>query len=157
MWTSEHRRDADRSGLRYPSDLTDAEWGLVKSMIPPAKHGGRPRDVNLREVLNSIFYVLWTGCQWGALPKDLVPKSTAHSYFMLWEWDGTLERIHHALYVAERERQGREASPSAAVIDSQSAKAAQKGGLRLTRRAMMRARRSRVANATSLSTRSAFS
>jgi transposase len=107
--------------------------------------------------LNSIFYVLWTGCQWGALHKDLVPKSTAHSYFMLWEWDGTLERIHHALYVAAREAEGREASPSAAIIDSQSAKAAQKGGLRLTRRATMRARRSRVANATSLSTRSAFS
>ena len=157
MWTAEHRRNADRSGLRYPSDLTDAEWDLVKSMIPPAKHGGRPRDVNIREVLNSIFYVLWTGCQWGALPKDLVPKSTAHSYFMLWEWDGTLERIHHALYVAERERQGRETSPSAAVIDSQSARAAQKWGLRLTRRAMMRARRSRAANAISWSTRSAFS
>jgi transposase len=157
MWTAEHRRAADRSGLRYPSDLTDAEWGLVEPTIPPARHGGRRREVNLREVLNSIFYVLWTGCQWAALPKDLVPKSTAHSYFMLWEWDGTLERIHHALYVAERERQGREASPSAAVIDSQSARAAQKGGLRLTRRAMMRARRSRAASAISSSTRSAFS
>ena len=157
MWTAEHRRTADRSGLRYPSDLTDAEWALVEPMIPPAKHGGRQREVNVREVLNSIFYVLWTGCQWAALPKDLVPKSTAHSYFMLWEWDGTLERIHHALYVAERERQGREASPSAAVIDSQSAKAAQKGGLRLTRRAMMRARRSRDARGIFLSTRSAFS
>jgi transposase len=157
MWTAEHRRAADRSGLRYPSDLTDAEWGLVEAMIPPARHGGRRREVNVRAVLNSIFYVLWTGCQWAALPKDLAPKSTAHSYFMLWEWDGTLERIHHELYVAERERQGREASPSAAVIDSQSARAAQKGGLRLTRRAMMRARRLRVASATFSSTRSAFS
>ncbi len=157
MWTAEHRLAAARGGRRYPSDLTDAEWALVEPMIPPARHGGRPRDVNIREVLNSIFYVLWTGCQWGALPKDLVPKSTAHHYFRLWEWDGTLERIHHALYIAAREAEGREASPTAAIIDSQSAKAAQKGGLRLTRRAMMRARRSRVANATSLSIRSAFS
>ena len=99
--------------------------------------------------------VLWTGCQWSALPKDLPPKSTAHHYFMLWDWDGTLERIHHALYVAVRDREGREASPSAAVIDSQSAKGAQKGGLRSTRRASMRARRSRGASATSSSIHSA--
>ena len=112
------------------------------------------RDVNVRDVLNAIFYVLWTGCQWKALPKDLPPKSTAHHYFMLWDWDGTLERIHHALYVAAREQAGREASPTAAIIDSQSAKAAQKGALRLTRRASMRARRLRVASVTSLSIRS---
>jgi transposase len=86
-------------------------------MIPPAKRGGRRREVNVREVLNAIFYVLSTGCQWQALPKDLPPKSTAHSYFMLWDWDGTLERVHHALYVATREREGREASPTAAIID----------------------------------------
>ena len=123
-----HRRAADRSGLRYPSDLSDAEWALVEPLIPPAKRGGRRREVNLREVLNAIFYVLSTGCQWPALPKDLPPKSTAHSYFMLWEWDGTLQRLHHTLYVATREHDGREASPTAAIIDSQSAKAAQKGG-----------------------------
>jgi len=111
--------------------------------------------VNVREVLNAIFYVLSTGCQWQALPKDLPPKSTAHSYFMLWDWDGTLERIHHALYVATREREGREASPTAAIIDSQSAKAAQKGAPRLTRRALMRPRKSPVANGISWSTRSA--
>ena len=87
--------------------------------------------MNVREVLNGIFYVLWTGCQWSALPKDLPSKSTAHHYFMLWDWDGTLERIHHALYVAVRDREGREASPSAAVIDSQSAKGAQKRGASL--------------------------
>ena len=127
MWKPEHRRAAERRGLRYPSDLTDAEWALVEPMIPPAKRGGRRREVNVREVLNAIFYVLSTGCQWQALPKDLPPKSTAHSYFMLWDWDGTLERAHHALYVATREREGREASPTAAIIDSQSAKAAQKG------------------------------
>ena len=70
MWTPEHRRAADRSVLRYPSDLTDSEWALVEPMIPPARHGGRKRSVNVREVLNGIFYVLWTGCQWKALPKD---------------------------------------------------------------------------------------
>src|SRR4029077_5793654 len=102
------------------SDLTDGEWALIEPMIPPAKRGGRRREVNIREVLNAIFYVLSTGCQWQALPKDLPPKSTAHSYFMLWDWDGTLERIHHALYVETREREGREASPTAAIIDSQS-------------------------------------
>ncbi|UGA48929.1 IS5 family transposase (plasmid) [Bradyrhizobium quebecense] len=128
MWKPEHRCAAERRGLRYPSDLTEAEWAMIAPRIPPAKRGGRPRNVDVREVLNAIFYVLWTGCQWKALPKDLPPKSTAHYYFMLWQWDGTLERIHHALYVEAREQAGREASPTAAIIDSQSAKAAQKGG-----------------------------
>ena len=146
MWTDEHRRAADRRGLRYPSDLTDAEWELIEPMIPPAKHGGRKRSVDVREVLNGIFYVLSTGCQWNALPSDLPPKSTVYDYLDLWEWDGTLARIHHALYVACRERAGREASPSAAILDSQSAKAAQKGGPRSTRRATTRARRSRGAS-----------
>ena len=100
MWTPEHRRAANRSGLRYPSDLTDDEWAVVAAMIPPARHGGRKRSVDVREVLNGIFYVLCTGCQWKALPKDLPPKSTVHDYLELWNWDGTLERIHHALYVA---------------------------------------------------------
>ena len=85
---------AGRKSLRYPSDLSDAEWELVRPLIPPAKRGGRPRSVNLREVLNGIFYVLSTGCQWEALPKDLPPKSTVYDYIDLWEWDGTLERIH---------------------------------------------------------------
>ena len=155
MWTAEHRVSAARKGLRYPSDLTDAEWGLIAPIIPPGKRGGRRREVSVREVLNAIFYVLSTGCQWQALPKDLPPKSTAHAYFMLWDWDGTLERIHHALYVETREQAGREASPSAAIIDSQSGKAAQKGAPRSTRRASMRARRSRVASAISSSIRSA--
>lgn len=157
MWKPEHRRAADRHGLRYPSDLSDGEWALIEPAIPPAKRGGRRREVNVREVLNAICYVLSTGCQWQALPKDLPPKSTAHSYFMLWEWDGTLERIHHALYVETREREGREASPTAAIIDSQSAKAAQKGAPHSTRRALIRARRSRAARGTSSSIRSAFS
>ena len=153
MWTNENRARYDRSRLRYPSDLTDAEWGHVKPLIPPAKRGGRRREVNVREVLNAIFYVLSTGCQWQALPKDLPPKSTVHDYLEQWNWDGTLERIHHALYVAVREQEGREASPTVAIIDSQTAKGAQKGGLLSTLRATTRARRSRVASGTSWSTR----
>jgi transposase len=97
METPQHRCAADRHGLRYPSDLTDAEWMLVGPMIPPARRGGRSRDVNVREVLNAICYVLETGCQWKALPKGLPPKSTAHHYFLLWDRDGTLRRIHHTL------------------------------------------------------------
>ena len=80
MWKPEHRLAADRRDLRYPSDLTDSEWAIVAAMIPPGRHGGRRRSVNVREVLNGIFYVLWTGCQWKALPKDLPPKSTVHDY-----------------------------------------------------------------------------
>ncbi len=111
--------------------------------------------MNVREVVNAIFYVLSTGCQWKALPKDLPPKSTVHHYFMLWDWDGTLERLHHLLYVAVREREGREASPTTAILDSQSAKAAQKGGRGSICRAMTRARRSRAASGISSSIRSA--
>jgi len=153
MWNAEHRRAGLRTGLRYPSDVADEEWALVAPLIGPAKRGGRRREIDVREVLNAIFYVLSTGCQWKALPKDLPPKSTAHYYFMLWDWDGTLERIHYALYVETREREGREASPTVAIIDSQSAKAAQKGAKASIRRASMRARRSKAASATSLSTR----
>ena len=149
MWTPEHRRTADRSGLRYPSDLTDAEWALVAPLIRPAKRGGRPRSVNVREVLNAIFYVLWTGCQWKALLKDLPPRSTVWEYLDLGAWDGTLGRIHHALYIEVREKAGREASPTTAIIDSQTARGALKGGPRSTRQAMMRARSSWAASATS--------
>ena len=154
MWKPEHRRAADRRGLRYPSDLTDAEWALVEAEIPPAKRGGRRRTVNVREVLNGIFYVLSTGCQWNAVPTDLPPKSTIYDYLDLWDWEGTLERIHYTLYLAVREQAGREASPTAAIIDAQSAKGAQKGGRRLIRRATTRARKSKVASGTSSSTRS---
>ena len=108
MWKPEHRATADRRGLRYPSDLTDSEWALVAPLISPAKRGGRPRTVDIREVPNAIFYVLWTGCQWKALPKDLPPRSTVWEYLDLWDWDGTLGRIHHALYVEVREKAGRE-------------------------------------------------
>ncbi|MDB5380516.1 MAG: hypothetical protein JWO26_148 [Rhodospirillales bacterium] len=83
-WTAEHRRSADRRGLRYPSDMTDAEWALVAPLIRPAKHGGRPRTVDVREVLNAVFYVLSSGSQWSALSKDLPPKSTVWNYFSRW-------------------------------------------------------------------------
>ena len=131
MWKPEHRATADRRGLRYPSDLTDSEWALVAPLISPAKRGGRPRTVDIREVLNAIFYVLWTGCQWKALPKDLPPRSTVWEYLDLWDWDGTLGRIHHALYVEVREKAGREGSPTTAIIDSQTAKGALQRGASL--------------------------
>ena len=153
MWTKENRRRYDRSGLRYESDLTDEEWAEIAPFIPPAKPGGNKRTVDLREVANGLMYLLSTGCQWRAIPKDLAARSTVHGYFDRWSWDGTLERIHHALYVQTRERAGREASPTAAVIDSQSAKAAQKGALRSTRKALMRARKSPGASVTSWSIR----
>jgi len=155
MWKPEHRLAARRNGLRYPSDMTDEEWALAAPLIPPAKRGGRRRTADVREVLNAIFYVLWTGCQWQALPKDFPPKSTVHDYLELWNWDGTLERIHHALYVAVREKEGRQASPTAAIIDSQSAKGALKGGLCSMLQATTRARRSRAARGTFSSIRSA--
>lgn len=154
MWTIENRARYNRDQLRYPSDLTDAEWGHIAELIPPAKRGGRKREVDERDVLNGIMYVLSTGCQWRYAPKDFPSKSTLHRYFDLWEWDGTLERIHHALYVKCREHMGREASPTACVIDSQSVKSAEKGGRGLIRTAMMRARRSRARSDTFLSIRS---
>ncbi len=99
MWTRENRGLYERKGLRYPSDLADEEWALIAPLIPPAKRGGRPRDVNLREVMNGVLYVLETGCQRRALPKDLPPRSTVHDDLMLWDRDGTLERTHHELYL----------------------------------------------------------
>ena len=122
MWTSESRGRYDRGKLRYPSDLTDVEWQLVKLLIPPGKPGGGKRTVIMREVVNGLMYVLSTGCQWRAVPKDLPPKSTIYDYFDLWTYDGTLQRIHHALYEQCREQSEREVSPSAAIIDSQSVK-----------------------------------
>ena len=150
MWTKTNRGKYNRDGLRYPSDLTDAEWALVEPLIPPAKRGGRRREVDVREVLNGLLYVLSTGCQWRAAPKDLPPKSTLFSYFDLWNWDGTLGLIHQELYVKCREAMGREASPTAAVIDSQSVKGAEKGGVASTRVGMMRGKRSRARSAISL-------
>ena len=157
MWTIENRDAYDRPGLRYPSDLTEAEWALVQPLIPQARHGGRKRTIDVREVLNAIFYLLSTGCQWRALPKEFPPRTTVHDYLELWNWDGTLLRIHHTLYVELRERAGREASPTTAIIDSQSAKGAEKGGRRSIHRVMTPARRSKARSAISWLTRSASS
>jgi len=128
MWTPENRKRYDRSHLRYPSDLTDEEWAIIEPMIPPAKHGGRPRSVNLREIMNGIMYVLSTGCQWRALPTDLPPTTTVFSYLSLWMSDRTLEHIHDALYRQCRVLAGRTPCPSACIIDSQSVKSTEKGG-----------------------------
>ncbi len=143
MWTSENRTKYDRAKLRYPSDLTDAEWEHIASLIPPAKRGGRKRTVDVREVVNGLMYVLSTGCQWRYVPKDLPPRSTLFDYFDLWTWNGTLDRIHHALYVKCREAMGREASPTACVIDSQSVKSAEKGGVASIRTATTREKNQR--------------
>ena len=153
MWTSENRCRYDRSHLRYESDLTDEEWAEIEPQIPPAKRGGNKRSVNIREVVNGLMYVLSTGCQWRAIPKDLPPKSTVYDYFDRWRYDCTLERLHHTLYVKCREQMGREASPTAAVIDSQSVKSAEKGGARSIRTAMMPVRKSRARSGTPWSTR----
>jgi transposase len=155
MWTNENRSFYDRSKLRYPSDLTDEEWVLIEPMIPAAKRGGGKRTVVMREVVNGLMYVLFTGCQWRAIPKDLPPRSTVHGYFDLWTWDGTLDCIHHALYVKCREKAEREARPTAAIIDSQSVKSAEKGGAASTRAATTRARKSKARSATSSSIRKA--
>src|SRR5271169_2773403 len=128
MWTHENRPKYNRDHLRYPSDLTDDEWALVKPFIPPPKPGGGKRRTDMRAVMNGVMYILSTGCQWRYLPKDFPPYSTVHHYFIWWQCDGVLDRIHHALYVAFREEAEREASPTAAIIDSQSVKSAEKGG-----------------------------
>ena len=139
MWTAENRPRYNRDHLRYPSDLTEEEWVHIEPLIPPAKLGGGKRRVKMREVVNAVMYVLSTGCQWRSLPKDLPPRSTVHDYLSLWTWDGTLDRIHHALYVKCRENAGRDASPTACIIDSQSVKSAEKGGLASIATASMRA------------------
>ena len=150
MWTPENRGRYDRSKLRYPSDLTDEEWALIEKLIPPAKRGGNKRTVIMREVVNGLMYILSTGCQWRAIPKDLAPRSTVNDYFLRWDYDGTLDRIHHTLYVRCREQAEREVSPTAAIIDSQSVKSAEKGGPRSTRMGSTRARKSKARSAMSL-------
>jgi putative transposase len=111
----------------YPSDLTDKQWEQLASLIPDAKSGGRRREVNIREVLNGIFYYLRTGCQWRALPNDLPPWGTVAWYYRTWRLDGTWKRVHDALRTQVREAAGRKASPSAAIMDSQSVKSTEKG------------------------------
>jgi putative transposase len=139
MWTDKNRAKYNRDRLRYPSDVTDEEWAHLEPLIPEAKRGGRKREVDMREVFNGVMYVLSTGCQWRYIPKDLPPKSTVYRYFCDWTYDGVLDRIHHTLYVTCREKLEREASPTAAIIDSQSVKSAEKGGPASIRTALMRA------------------
>jgi transposase len=147
MWTIQNRARYKRDKLRYPSDVTEEEWAAIAPLIPPARRGGRNRTVNIREVFNGLMYVLSTGCQWRALPKELPPRSTVFDYFGLWQADGTLRRIHAALYVKCREQQERATSPTACILDSQSVKSAEKGGGRLIRRALTRANGSKGRNA----------
>lgn len=135
----------------YPSDLTDAQWELIEPLLPPPKPGGHPRTVDLREVLNGILYLLRSGCSWRMLPHDLPSWGTVHYYFRQWRLDGTWERIHEALRPQVREAAGRDPTPSAAIIDSQSVKTTEKGGLG----AMTQAKRSPGASATSSSIPSA--
>src|SRR5208337_960028 len=99
MWTDKNRAKYNRDHLRYPSDLTDDEWAYVEPLIPPAKRGGGKRRTDMRAVMNGVMYILSTGCQWRYIPKDFPPRSTLHDYFTWWNCDGTLNRIHHALYV----------------------------------------------------------
>jgi transposase len=130
VWTEATRQQYRRDGLRYASNLTDAEWALIKPFMPAARRIGRPRITCLRAVVEAILSLASTGCQWRQLPKEFPPYSTVQSYFYAWSRDGTFERINHALVAASREKAGREASPSAGVIDSQSVKTTEAGGPR---------------------------
>ena len=153
MWKPEHRRAADRTDLRYPSDLSDGEWLIVEPMIPPAKRGGRRRSVNVRGCRTGSFTSCGPVANGKPYPRTCRPRARCMTILRLWNWDGTLERIHHELYVAVREQEGREPSPTVAIIDSDTAKGSQKGGLGSILRATTRARRSKVANGASWSTR----
>ncbi len=129
----------------YPTDLTNAQWSRIAPLIPPARPGGRRRTVNVREVINAILYFVRTGCQWRNLPHEFPPWGTVHYYYRRWRLDGTWEEVHGTLREQVRsEKEGREATPSAAIIDSQSVKTTEKGGLAV----MMRASGSRGASAT---------
>lgn len=129
-WTEITRPHYVREGLRYASDVTDAEWKLIEPLMPPASPIGRPRTTDLRAVVNAILYMASTGCQWRQLPKDFPAYSTVQGYFYEWSGNGTFVAINHVLVIASREKAGREASPSAGVIDSQSVKTTESGGPR---------------------------
>ena len=127
-WTDPARRQYARPAARYATDLTDAEYALVAPHLPSPNRLGRPREVDLREVVNAILYLLRTGCPWRLLPKDFPPKSTVFGYFQrLWQ-DGTWPTLHALLVMAAREQAGREASPTAGIIDSQSVRTTEAGG-----------------------------
>src|SRR5215210_5237887 len=130
MWTPATRRQHSRAGLRYETDLTDAEWAVIAPFMPEPAACGRPATWTTREILNAIFYVLRGGIAWRLIPKDLPPKSTAFGYFSRWRDEGLFGRINHHLVMADRERAGREASPTAVVLDSQSVKTTESGGPR---------------------------
>ena len=127
----------------YPSDLTDEQWKLIESLLPPAKTGGRPRSTDLRQVINGILYLVRTGGSWRMLPHDFPPWSTVHDYYWKYRCNGIWNQIHDTLHKRVRVQVGREPSPSAAILDSQSIKTASKGGIV----AMMRGRKYRAKNA----------
>ena len=130
MWTPTTREQHSRKALRYQTDLTNAEWVVIEPHLPPAHGTGRPRSWPMREIVNGIFYVMRAGCPWRLLPSDLPPWGTIYRWFAKFRDDGLLEKINHSLVMADRERVGREASPSGAIIDSQSVKTAEAGGPR---------------------------
>lgn len=119
----------------YPSDLTDEQWEVLSPLLPSAKRGGRPRSVDLREIVNGILYALRSGCAWRMLPNDLPPWQTVYKYFRAWTADGTWKLVNETLRSVVRDAEGRDAAPSAAIIDSQSVKTTEKGGLAATTRA----------------------
>ena len=129
-WTEITRPKYQRDGLRYASDTSDAEWAVIEPRLPPPASRGRTRKTGLRDIVDAVFYIAQSGCQWRMLPKDFPPFTTVQRYFYAWRGDGTWQTINHVLLMAVREAAGREASPTAGVIDSQSVKTTEAGGPR---------------------------